>query len=74
MKITTAATRAATLTMALAGGLALTATAVADHKKVVVAVPAFLTGAGAPAFGIPSRNGAEMMINACGFSEGYRNQ
>ena len=60
----TAPTRAATLTIALAGGLALAATAVADHKNVVVAVPAFLTGAGAPAFGIPSRNGAEMMITA----------
>ena len=50
---------------ALAGAITLAAnTVAAQDEKVVIAVPAFLTGAGAPAFGIPSRNGAEVVINA----------
>ena len=32
------------------------------QEKVVMAVPAFLTGAGAPAFGVPAKNGAELII------------
>jgi len=54
----------------LAGVVALTAvTAVAQEEKVVVGVPSFLTGAGAPAFGLPARNGAEVMINAINAGE-----
>lgn len=33
-------------------------------EEVVMAVPTFLTGAGAPAFGVPARNGAEIIIEA----------
>ena len=32
--------------------------------KILMAVPTFLTGGGAPAFGIPSRNGVEVIVNA----------
>ena len=32
--------------------------------KMVIAVPTFLTGGGAPAFGIPARNGTELIIQA----------
>ena len=32
--------------------------------KLVIAVPTFLTGGGAPAFGIPARNGTELIIQA----------
>ncbi len=38
------------------------------QDEVVMAVPAFLTGAGAPAFGIPAKNGAELIIR--GINEG----
>ncbi len=48
--------------LAVVGGVA--AGAALAKEKIVVAVPTFLTGAGAPAFGIPSRNGAEMIVDA----------
>ena len=32
--------------------------------KLVIAVPTFLTGGGAPAFGVPARNGTELIIQA----------
>ena len=34
------------------------------QDAIKLAVPTFLTGAGAPAFGVPGRNGAEMAIQA----------
>ena len=43
-------------TLAIGAGSALAA------EKVVVAVPSFLTGAGAPAFGVPAKKGAELII------------
>jgi branched-chain amino acid transport system substrate-binding protein len=55
----------AVLGLAAAGaiGLALSAGAAAqDAKMVVMAVPTFLTGGAAPPFGVPARNGAEVMI------------
>ena len=36
----------------------------AQDETVKMAVPTFLTGAGAPAFGVPARNGAELVIQA----------
>ncbi len=51
------------LAVTLAGALALSATA-ATAQKVKLAVPAFLTGAAAPAFGIPAKKGSELIINA----------
>ena len=45
---------------ALAGAVALGGAAQA--QKVKMAVPSFLTGAAAAAFGIPAKNGAELMI------------
>lgn len=55
------------LALSLAGALALSATA-ATAQKVKLAVPAFLTGAAAPAFGIPAKRGAELIIR--GINEG----
>ena len=49
------------LVVSLACVTALWATNVAA-QKVKMAIPSFLTGAGAPAFGIPGKNGAELMI------------
>ncbi len=49
------------LAVALACATALVAVP-AVAQKVKVAVPSFLTGAGAPAFGIPGKNGAELII------------
>ncbi len=54
----------AVLAIAATGALAIGAAGVAAQETVVMAVPAFLTGAGAPAFGVPARNGAEVIINA----------
>lgn len=45
-----------------AAGLA-TGTAQAKDK-ITIGIPTFLTGAGAPAFGVPARNGAELIIDA----------
>ena len=47
--------------VAVAGALALGGGA-AQAQKVKMAVPSFLTGAAAAAFGIPAKNGAELMI------------
>jgi branched-chain amino acid transport system substrate-binding protein len=49
------------LGVALAGALAFGA-APAMAQKVKMAVPTFLTGAAGPAFGIPARNGAALII------------
>lgn len=51
------------LGVVLAGALALAATAAAA-QTVKLVVPSFLTGAGSKAFGIPARNGAELIIRA----------
>jgi len=49
----------------VAGALALAGTGPAAAKEqVVLAVPTFLTGAGAPAFGVPARNGVEVVVQA----------
>ena len=42
-------------------GLAMSAPAAAQ-EKVVIGIPTFLTGGAAPPFGVPARNGAEVMI------------
>ena len=47
---------------AAAATLLLSASSTWAQDKVVIAVPSFLTGAGAPAFGIPAKNGAELII------------
>ncbi|MDP6705364.1 MAG: ABC transporter substrate-binding protein [Alphaproteobacteria bacterium] len=62
MRFRTDRTLGALLGTAVAAGLGLGATAAKAQDKVVMAVPAFLTGAGAPAFGIPAKNGAELII------------
>lgn len=51
----------------VAGAMSLavgTAGPAAAKDQVVLAVPTFLTGAGAPAFGVPARNGAELVVQA----------
>ncbi len=42
----------------------LTTSSALAKDKILMAVPTFLTGGGAPAFGIPSRNGVEVIVNA----------
>ena len=61
------------LAVALACATALVAVP-AVAQKVKVAVPSFLTGAGAPAFGIPGKNGAELIIRGIiwGIYNSYR--
>jgi branched-chain amino acid transport system substrate-binding protein len=49
------------LGVVLAGALAFGATP-ATAQKIKMAVPTFLTGAGAPAFGIPGKNGVELIV------------
>ena len=48
----------------MSASMGLVAGTAGANDAVVMAVPSFLTGAGAPAFGVPSRNGAELLINA----------
>ena len=62
IRIASASCTALATILAVVGGVA-TGAALAK-EKIVIAVPTFLTGAGAPAFGIPSRNGAEMIVDA----------
>ena len=51
--------------MALAAALAvLLAAGAAAAQTVKVAVPTFLTGAGAPAYGVPAKNGVELVVRA----------
>ena len=50
--------RARLLSTALAGAFGLGASA-ASAQTVKIGVPTFLTGAGAPAFGIPGKQGEE---------------
>ena len=49
------------LGVVVAGALAFGATPTMA-QKVKMAVPTFLTGAGAPAFGIPGKNGVELIV------------
>ncbi len=51
------------LGVVVAGALAFGATSTMA-QTVKMAVPTFLTGAGAPAFGIPARNGVELIVDA----------
>ena len=44
--------------------LGLATSSALAKDKILMAVPTFLTGGGAPAFGIPSRNGVEVIVNA----------
>lgn len=46
----------------IAAGALLVAGSAAHAQKVKMAVPSFLTGAAAAAFGIPAKNGAELII------------
>ena len=50
--------------VAVAGALAFGAGTALAKDEVTMAVPTFLTGAGAPAFGIPAKQGAELIIEA----------
>jgi len=52
-----------TLAVSLAGALALGASA-ATAQTLKLAVPTFLTGAGAPAFGLPAKRGVELLVDA----------
>ena len=54
---------------AAAATLLLSASSTWAQDKVVMAVPSFLTGAGAPAFGIPAKNGAELIIRGINSGE-----
>ncbi|MBT5899154.1 MAG: ABC transporter substrate-binding protein, partial [Rhodospirillaceae bacterium] len=56
--------RATLLATGLAAAVGATAGIANAADTVVMAVPTFLTGAGAPAFGVPARNGAEVIIEA----------
>lgn len=49
---------------ALASAIGLAAGSALAKDQIVIGIPTFLTGAGAPAFGVPARNGAELMIQA----------
>ncbi len=42
----------------------LLATGAVSAQTVKMAVPTFLTGAGAPVFGVPAKNGAELVVRA----------
>ena len=59
MKMCIGKTSARYVGAALAGAVAFGGTAIAQTVKI--GVPTFLTGAGAPAFGIPAKNGAELI-------------
>ena len=52
------------LAAVLAGTAGLTMQSAVAKDKLVMAIPTFLTGGGAPAFGVPAKQGAEMMIEA----------
>ena len=54
--------RSAPVWLAAAGAAMIAGTASAQTVKM--AIPTFLTGAGAPAFGIPAKQGAELMVEA----------
>jgi branched-chain amino acid transport system substrate-binding protein len=56
--------KAALLATGLAAAVGMTAGIANAADTVKMAVPTFLTGAGAPAFGVPARNGAEVIIEA----------
>ena len=61
MKFVTSKTPAHFLGVAVAGAVALVGgTAVAQTVKI--GTPTFLTGAAAPAFGIPAKNGSELLV------------
>ncbi len=64
MKFTNKPARAVLLAAGLAAAVGVTAGIAQAAETVVMALPNFLTGAGAPAFGVPSRNGAEIIIEA----------
>ena len=64
MKTTKQSMRHVTMAMAVAAAAGIAGTAALAQEKVLMAVPTFLTGAGAPAFGVPARNGAEVIIEA----------
>ena len=49
---------------AVAAAMTLGAASALAKDSVLVGIPTFLTGAGAPAFGIPAKQGAELMIEA----------
>ena len=61
MTITTQNTTARLFGAALAGTVAL-ASGAALAQTVKIGTPSFLTGAAAPAFGIPAKNGAELIV------------
>ena len=64
MDILKRSSRATLLAAGLAAAVSFTASIATAAETVIMAVPTFLTGAGAPAFGVPARNGAEVIIEA----------
>lgn len=48
----------------VAGAIAIAAGTAFAKDEVQMAIPTFLTGAGAPAFGIPAKQGSELIIEA----------
>ena len=56
--------RTSLLGCALAGAMVAAPGMAQAKDQIVIGIPTFLTGAGAPAFGVPARNGAEIMIQA----------
>lgn len=56
--------RSVRLIASAAAFAAVLAVGAASAETVKLAVPTFLTGAGAPTYGVPARNGAEMVVRA----------
>lgn len=64
MKSHSSMLRNVALAAAFTAAAGLTAGAAQAKEKVIMGIPTFLSGAGAPAFGVPGRNAAELIIQA----------
>lgn len=62
MSYCSSALRKMAMVTAVAATAALTSGAALAKDKVIMAIPTFLSGAGAPAFGVPGRNAAELIL------------
>jgi len=64
MKRTSNSMRRVSLAMTVAAIAGFAGGPALAKEKIILAVPTFLTGAGAPAFGVPARTGAELVVQA----------
>jgi branched-chain amino acid transport system substrate-binding protein len=64
MTATSVFARGTALAVAAACGFGLSTASAQDKESVTIAVATFLSGAAAPAFGVPARNGAEIVMEA----------